>query len=194
MAVKKFDVRSLNKYFGPQASHDLNRFLEKMPANTGNASLIAGGIVWAAAAAFFLFALLQGQNLAKLRGELEASETLKPIVPVMTLAAVPETDIKGFIDRAKALYPGLIINASGNTVTLQSKDTSTYAQYREAMSFALNGGSGWKVSIKSMCVGRECPQNAIDVSLTIEKISIDKPTPSEEPSENSEPQAETKES
>ncbi len=177
--AKTFDLRSLNKYLSAQATDDFNRFLEKMPQNAGKTALIAGGIAWATVAALGLFSMIQTQKLTELRGQLEASETLKPIVPVMTMTAVAPDQVKAFADKAKDLYPGLTVNANGNVLTIQSKDTSSYAQFREIMAHVVSGGSGWKVSVNSLCIGRECPQNAMDAVLRIEKISIDKPVPAE---------------
>ncbi len=173
--ASKFDFRSLSKYVSAQAADDLNRFLEKMPQNAGKTALTAAGIAWFGVAALGLVAMLQTQKVTELRGQLEASETLKPIVPVITMTAVPGDDVKNFAEKAKALYPGLIINSNGNIITIQSKDTSSFAQFREIMGHVVSGGANWKVSVNSMCIGRECPQNAMDASLRIEKISIDKP-------------------
>lgn len=186
MSGKAFDIRSLNKYFSAQASHDLNAFLEKLPQNAGNSALIAGGIAWAAVAALGLFAMIQTQQVTKLRADLATAEALRPVVPQINMIPVQEDQVKSFVEKAKLLYPGLNLSSQGNTITIQSHDTSAYAQYREAVGYALNGGAGWKVAIKSMCVGRECPQNAIDVSLQVNKISIEKPVPAEPASENSE--------
>jgi hypothetical protein len=66
-------------------------------------------------------------------------------------------------------------------LTLQSKDTATYTEFREALGHVVNGGNGWKVGVESFCVGRECPQNALDAAIKVEKLKIDKPSPQVEP-------------
>lgn len=175
MASKSFDFRSLSKYMSGQSADDLNRFLDKVPQNAGKTALIAGGIAWGAVAALALFSMLQTQKLTELRAQLQGSESLKPIVPVITMTPVAADQVKAFADRAKDLYPGLTVTANNNVLTIQSKDTSSYAQFREIMGHVVSGGPGWKVGVDSICVGRECAQNAINVSLKIEKINIDKP-------------------
>lgn len=175
MASKPFDIRSLSKYLNGQSADDFNRFLEKVPQNAGKTALIAGGIAWAAVAALGLFSMLQTQKLTELRGQLQASESLKPIVPIMTMTAIPGDDVKAFIEKIKSHYPDLILNNNNNVLTIQSKSTASYAQFREILGYITSGGAGWKVSVNSICVGRECPSNAIDASLRIEKIKIDKP-------------------
>ena len=185
MATKPFDFRTLNKYLSGQSLDDLNRFLDKVPQNAGKTALMAGGIAWAAVAALGLFSMLQTQKLTELRGQLEASESLKPIVPVVTMVPVSPDEVKTFAERAKILYPGLTVTASGNVLTIQSKDTSSYAQFREILGHVVSGGAGWKVGVNSICVGRECASNAIDAALRIEKININKPVVEEKPAAKS---------
>lgn len=175
MATKPFDFRSLNKYLSAKAADDFNRFIETVPQNAGKTALLAAGIAWAAVAALGLFSMLQTQKITELRGQLEASEALTPLVPVIKMTAVPDTEITAFVDKAKILYPGLTLTNSANVITVQSQDTSSYAQLREMMGHVVSGGNGWKVSINSLCIGRECPQRAMDAALRIEKVTIEKP-------------------
>lgn len=175
MASKAFDLRSLNRYLNPKASDDLNRFLERLPQHAGNTALIAGGIAWAAVAALGLFAMMQSQQLTELRGKLQSTEALKPVVPVISMKPVMDAELKPFIENLKTIYPGLTINTTGNTITVQSKDTAQFSQFREAIGHAINGGSGWKIRIESFCVGRECAQNPLDAVLKVEKMGIDTP-------------------
>lgn len=175
MASPSFDFRALNRYFSPQAGDDLNRFLEKLPQNAGNGVLIAAGIAWATAAALGLFSMMQTQELTKLKGELQSSEALKPIVPVVAMVDVPADDLKRLAESLKGVYTGLQINANGSTLTIQSKDTGNFPQFREVLGQVVNGGIGWKVTVESLCVGRECAQNALEAILKIQKMQINKP-------------------
>lgn len=176
MASKSFDFRGLSRYLNPQASDDLNRFLEKLPQHAGNTVLIAAGIAWAAAAALGLFSMMQTKQLTELRGKLQATEALKPIVPVVTMRPVPDALIKTFVEAIKPIYTDLQITNNTNTVTIQSKDTSQFSQFREAIGHTVNGGTGWKVRIESFCVGRECQQNPLNAVLKVEQMDIQKPS------------------
>ncbi len=184
MPSNSFDLRRYGKYLSGASASDLNRFLEKLPQHSGNTVLIAAGIAWAAVAALGLFSMIQTQQLTKLRGQLQASESLKPTVPVITMAAVSTEEVAAFAEKAKLLYPGLTVTANNNVITIQSKDTSAYAQLREIMGHIVSGGAGWKVGVNSICVGRECASNAIDASLRIEKVNIAVPVVAE-PTEES---------
>ena len=177
MASKSFDFRALNRYLTPQASDDLKRFLEKMPQNVGQTALIAAGIAWAAAAALGLFAMMQTQKLTELRGQLQASEALQPIVPVVTMTPVSADEVKPFMDTAKLVYSEMQINNQGNTITIQSKDTSQFGAFREALGHVVNGGQGWRVKVEAFCVGRECAMNPLNAVVKVEKFGINKPEP-----------------
>jgi hypothetical protein len=161
----------------PQAADDLGRFLDVVPQHAGKGALIAGGIAWGFAAAIGLFTIMQVKDLTELRAKLQESEALKPIVPTMTMAPAPADDLKRLTDDLKKVYPELTINVNGSKVSIQSKKTSDYGMFREAIGHIVNGGVGWKVSVENLCVGRECKQNALDSSIKVEKIQIDTPAP-----------------
>lgn len=179
MASSSFDFRSLKKYLNPRATDDLNRFLEKVPQHAGHGVLVAAGIAWGMAAAFGLFTMMQAKQLTELREKLQASEALKPIVPTITRVAVSKEELKAMVDALKAVYPRMTINENGGKVTLQSRDTAAYTEFREALGHVANGGNGWKIGVENFCVGRECQQNALDAGLKVEKLKIDKPVSTE---------------
>jgi hypothetical protein len=170
-----FDFRSLNRFFTSQASDDLNRFLEKMPQNAGNAVLIAAGIAWASAAAFGLFAMMQTKQLTELKAELQTTEALKPIVPTLKMVDISKDELTALVTSLKAVYTGMLVTSTGSTLTIQSRDTAQFPQFRELLGQVANGGVGWKVSIDSFCVGRECAQNSLEAKLKIQKMQIEKP-------------------
>lgn len=188
MASKGFDFRTLNRYLNPQASDDLNRFLEKLPQHAGHTALVAAGIAWAAAAALGLFSMMQTKQLTELRGQLQSTEALKPIVPVVGYSAENAETLKTFTEAIKLIYTGLTISTNGNTITIQSKDTSQFSEFRESLGHIMTGGDRWKVKIESFCVGRECKQNPLNAVLKIEKMKIDKPAIETAPSPEATPE------
>lgn len=176
MSAGSFDWKSLQKYLNPQAAEDFSRFLDTVPGNAGKTVLVAAGIAWGAAAAFGLFALMQSSDLNKLRAELESTEAIKPVVPIINYASPNPDDLKRAAEQFKQVYPGLTMNVNGDTFSIQSKNTSDFTQFREALGHIVNGGIGWKVSVDGLCIGRECKQNALDAVLKIQKLNIDKPS------------------
>jgi hypothetical protein len=176
VATKGFDIRSFQKYLTPQATDDFNKFLEKIPQNAGHGVLIAAGIAWGMVAALGLFTMMQAKDLTELRASLQGEEALKPVVPVITMSAVPAEDLKRMVEGLKGIYSGLTINASGGKITVQSKDTASYAEFREALGHVVNGGASWKIGVEGFCVGRECKPNSLDASLKVEKLRVDKPS------------------
>lgn len=175
-ALQSFDWRSLKKYANPKVADDINAFLEKMPQNAGKTMLVIVGVAWATAGAVGLFTVMQLQEITKLRAELQSAEALKPIVPVITDIPVSGKDVESFVEKMKDVYEGIEIRANGASIVLTGTDTSSFAQFREAIGHVQNGGSGWRVSIDRLCVGRECDKQPLGASLKINKVSVEKPS------------------
>lgn len=171
-----FDWKSLQKYLNPQAADDFSRFIDTVPAAAGKGALIAAGIAWGFAAAFGLFTMMQAKDLTEIRAELQATESLKPVVPTISVVAVSKDDVKRVSDQFKQVYPTLAINGSSDKFSIQSKKTADFVQFREAVGHIVNGGQGWRVGVESFCIGRECKQNALNAVLKIQKLKIDKPS------------------
>ncbi len=172
---KAIDWRSLQKYVSPQASQDLNTFLEKLPQTAGNTVLVAAGIAWAAAAAIGLFTTVQMQTLTEMKAKLKETQALQPVVPVIKDVPVDPKLIETFAKEMALLYPGLVIKSQGPSITITANTTSSFAQFREAVGHVQNGGQGWRVSVEKLCVGRECDKDKLSVLLKINKVSVDKP-------------------
>ena len=174
-SMKSFDWRSLQKFANPQAADDLNAFLEKLPQNTSQSLLIVAGVIWAAAGALGLFATVKIQTLTELRAELQEAESLKPIVPVIRDVAVNAKDVEAFVKEMSKVYSGVNVKANGAAVLVTAKSTGLFGQFREAVGHVQNGGSGWRVSVERLCVGRECDKQPLAAALKINKVSVDKP-------------------
>lgn len=175
--LKNFDWRSLQKYMDPKSSGDLNAFLEKLPQHAGQTVLIAAGIAWAMAGALGLYSSIQARQLVEVRSELSKAEALTPIVPKIKDVPIAEAEVKSFIDKVKKSYPNLGFMVKGPVITITSGQTANFAEFREAISHMQNGGSGWRVSLDKLCVGRECGQkDKLGVSLKVNKVSVENPS------------------
>jgi len=174
--LKSFDLRVLKKFLQPQAANDLNAFLENMPQTVGNQVLIAAGIAWAAAGALGLYATVKTQAMIELRAQLKDTQALRPVVPKITDVAVRPDDVKKFAEGMTQIYRGLNIRAQGSTIQISASDTARFAEFREAVGHVQNGGSGWRVSVDRLCVGRECDRDKLIALLRINKVSVDNPT------------------
>ncbi len=174
-SLKSFDWRVLKKYANAKAGEDLNAFLEKLPQHAGQTLLIMAGIAWAAAGAAGLFTAMQLQNLTKLRTELQDAKSLQPVVPVVKDAPVDTKELKEFVDKMSKIYDGLSIKLNGASILVTAENTSSFGQFREAIGHIQNGGSGWRVTIDRLCVGRECERIPLAAALRINKVSVEKP-------------------
>ncbi|PZQ47472.1 MAG: hypothetical protein DI551_03170 [Micavibrio aeruginosavorus] len=174
---KSFDFRSVQKLLDPKASGDLNAFLEKLPQNAGQTVLIAAGIAWAMAGALGLYASIQAKQLTELRAELLESEARKPIVPTIKDVPIDKKEVEAFIKKVSPSYKGLTFKVNGSTIVITSQQTSNFAMFREAIGHMQNGGSGWRVGLEKLCVGRECGKSEkLAVSLKVNKVSVENPT------------------
>tara|TARA_A200000113_G_C8802635_1_gene334636 strand:+ start:439 stop:990 length:552 start_codon:yes stop_codon:yes gene_type:complete len=170
--AKKFNWRSLKKFTSPHAADDLNAFLEKMPQNAGQTMLIIAAISWSFAGVVGLYTTVQLQKLTELRAEFQESQALKPNVPTIQDLAVNPNAIKTFVEKIEKTYTGLDIKASGSSVLITATSTAAFGQFREAIGHIQNGGSGWRVNIDRLCVGRECDKFPLTASLKINKVSV----------------------
>ncbi len=175
---KNFDWRSLQKYMDPKSTGDLNAFLEKLPQHAGQTVLIAAGIAWAMAGALGLYTSIQVKQLTELRAELKEAEALTPIVPKISDVPIAKAEVEAFINKVKDSYKGLQFQLNGSTIVITSAQTNNFAEFREAIGHMQNGGSGWRVTLEKLCVGRECgQQQKLAVSLKVNKVSVENPTP-----------------
>lgn len=170
--IKSFDWRSLQKFTSAQAGADLNTFLENMPQNVGKKMLIVAACAWVCAGGLGLYTTVQLQKLTEIRAELEEASALKPNVPSVRDVAVSGAEVQRFIERIKDTYGGLEIKVSGTSILITSNTTASFGQFREAIGHIQNGGSGWRVNIDRLCVGRECDRYPLAASLKINKVSV----------------------
>ncbi len=174
-ALKSFDWRSLKKFTSAQSAEDLNAFLESLPETVGQTMLIIAGVTWAAAGALGLFTTIQVQKLTELRAEFEEAEALKPLVPSIQDVAVNKNEVAQFVDKMAKVYDGISVKGSGASILISASSTAQFGRFREAVGHVQNGGSGWRVNIDRLCVGRECGKNPLEATLKINKVSVKRP-------------------
>ncbi|MFN3700009.1 MAG: hypothetical protein ACK4VI_00640 [Alphaproteobacteria bacterium] len=174
-AITSFNWHSLKKYLSPQATEDLNTFLEKLPINAGQTMLMIAGVAWASAGAVGLYVTVQLQQLTELSAKLQEAEALKPIVPQIANEAINPSEVKRFTENIKAIYKDLNISDNGSTIVITANSTANFGQWREAIGHVQNGGSGWRVNIERLCVGRECDREPLAAALSINKVEVTTP-------------------
>lgn len=158
--MSNFDFKQLNatinKYLSPQGMNDMNLFLEQMPMRAGYGVLIAGGVVWLIAGLAVVYATTVAKDVAGIRAELIKSEALKPVVPKLVKTPVPANQVTRFVERVNPLYKDVTINGSGGNIKVGASSGRYFGAFREAINHAYNGGQRWRLSLESLCVGREC--------------------------------------
>ena len=172
--LQEFDWRSLNKYTSPKAMDDLNAFLEKLPQNTNKYLLITVAVIWSAAGVLGLFTAVKMQEFAEISVEREEAKSLLPNVPQIKNQAVNAKAVKDFVDELQEIYKGLEIKGNSSDIIINAKSTAQFGQFREAVGHIQNGGDGWRVDVKNLCVGRECKQYPLSAVLNINSVTVEK--------------------
>ena len=173
MDFKSFDWRLLKRYVSPQATQDLNHFLENLPQHTGNSILVAAAVIWACAGGLGLYTFVQSRALAELRTELVNTESVVPKVPKVTNVAESPSQVKDFVESIKGFYKDLEIKANGSSVMISGNDTRFFPEFREAIGHVQNGGPAWRINIETICVGRECKGKPLAIELKVNTVSIE---------------------
>lgn len=177
--MKNMDVKSLNakmaKFLSPQGMTDMNRFLEGLPLRAGHGVLIAGGIAWLLGGLAVVYATTAAKDVADIRAELAKSEALKPVVAQLISTPVPEAEIKTFVDRVNPIYTAVNITAPGaGKIAMSSTDGRYFGAFREAINHAYNGGQRWRLSLESLCVGRECEGAFLNGTFKVNTLKIER--------------------
>jgi hypothetical protein len=177
--MNKFDFQkfnaAINKYLSPQGMGDLNRFLEQMPVRAGYGVLIAGGIAWMIGGLAVVYATTIAQDVADIRAELAKSEALKPVVAQLKTQPVPDADIREFVELVDPLYSDVNISSGrGGTINVTANSGRYFGAFREAINHAYNGGQRWRLSLQSLCVGRECDGQFLQGTFKVNTLKIER--------------------
>lgn len=170
----KFDLGQIQKYFSSHAFSDADTFVRDMPERAGQTVLIAGGIVWMIAVAGFVFSTIESQKVAKLRADAVKAEALRPVVPQIIKKPVPNGDLQKFAERANPQYASVDLSAKGSQLLIKAGSSDAYWSWREAVGHVFNGGNGWRLSIDSLCVGRECKNGFLRGEFSVNKLDVQK--------------------
>ncbi len=171
---KKIDWKSAGSLFTPRSLDNANIFLEKLPQNTSKSVLIIVAVIWGFAASLGLYTSIKMQEVAELSVELDEAKALSPIVPKIQNKPVSAREVETFVEELQGIYKGLEVKGNSSNIVVFSRSTAQFGQFREAIGHIQNGGLGWRVDIKKLCVGKECKPNPLAASLKIYKVSVEK--------------------
>ncbi len=176
--MKNFDFKTINakinKYLSPQGMNDMNKFIEQMPMRAGYGVLIAGGIAWFIGGLAVVYATTVAKDVAEIRAELIKSEALKPVVASLVQQPVPALEVADFVERTNPLYSDITITANGSKISLMSGSGRYFGAFREAINHAYNGGQRWRLSLESLCVGRECEGGFLTGTFNVNTLKVER--------------------
>ena len=172
MAGFKLDMNTLKRWVNPRAYKDLDTFIESMPEKAGKNTLIAAGIVWAAAGMLFLLNLTEANTLANLRGQYYSESVLQPKVPKIVKKPVDSKKMIDLAEKLNDLYPNVNIQAQGNGLTIKSSSLNSYGQFREAVAHTNAINKDWSPSVRELCIGRECKAEPLKMVVVFDEVEI----------------------
>lgn len=172
----KLDTVTLKRLLSPHAYKDLDSFVEQLPMRAGQGIIIAGVAAWIAAGLAITYVTMQANHIMELRADILKAEALKPTVPVISKVNVPMAEIDALGKKLADLYPQVTVNASAGHIEINGVSTDKYGAFREAVGHAFNGGTGWRLSTQSLCVGRECKGPQLQGVFNVYRLQVDKPT------------------
>ena len=175
--MSKCDFSALNnkiaKYLSPQGMNDFNIFLEQMPMRAGYGVLVAGGIAWFVGGLAVVYATTVAKDVAEIRAELIKSEALKPVVAKLVKTPVSQNEIDKFVQKINPLYKDVsIAGARGGAISMSSGSGRYFGAFREAINHAYNGGQRWRLSLESLCVGRECDGGFLNGTFKVNTLKV----------------------
>ena len=179
--MQKFDIKSLNalmaKIFSPQSMTDMNKFLETLPLRAGHGVLIAGGLAWFIGGLGVVYATTVAKDVAEIRAELAKSEALKPVVAQLKRTPVPQKEISEYVEAVQKHYKDFnvsITSAGAGTIIISANEPNKFGAFREAINHAYNGGQRWRLSLESLCVGRECTGSFLNGTFKVNTLKIER--------------------
>lgn len=174
--MAKFDFKAMNaainKYLSPQGMNDMNKFVEQMPMRAGYGVLIAGGVAWLVGGLAVVYATTVAKDVSDIRTELIKSEALKPVVASLVKTPVPAKDIDKFVERVNPLYRDVDIKSNASKIVMSASNGRYFGAFREAVNHAYNGGQRWRLSLESLCVGRECKGGFLSGTFNVNTLKV----------------------
>jgi hypothetical protein len=166
------DWNALKRYTSPQAVKDFDAFLDALPLNVGYNALIAAGMAWLLAGSSVFFTSMQVEKVSKIRTELAKVEALKPPVPIIQYVPVSEASLKDLQKKITDTYKGVTFVGTSSSLTVSALDTDYFPQFLAAINTLQNGGKNWRVSVNTLCVGRDCATSKLMANLKLEVARV----------------------
>ena len=134
--------------------------------------------VWGAALAFVGLAYLGIGQTIEARGKLAEAESAQPVLPVIAQEPIATPAIQDISDRLAKRYGDKIIFApNGSQLHISATAPEIYTTWMEAVSYldTISPDTQWTIS--QFCVGPECKDGLMSVTLDAQHISFTAPPP-----------------
>lgn len=180
--MKNLDFKNIWAWLtNPKHTQDLQSFVENLPEKVGTTTLALAGAVWLVAGLAIIYGTTQSDKIAALKTELEQTNTLTPPIPIIQNVQIDKQSVQTFTKKAASEYEktGVKISEVNGKIEIRGNTGRQYGVFREAVGHIQNGGTGWRVSVDELCVGRECQTGKARSFLyglfSVSRINIEMP-------------------
>ncbi len=136
--------------------------------------------VWGAALAFSALAYVGVEQTIKARQNLAEAEAALPVLPTIAQDPVPAPTLQQLADRLKKrLGEKVTLTPTGSQLRISATLPESYNAWLSAISYVDTISADTQWSIKQFCVGLECKDGLMNVTLDAQKVSFTAPPPLE---------------
>ncbi len=136
-------------------------------------------VSWCAAITMMGVALYTVSTAHRARQEAETAAALEPMVPTIKRATLTRKELDGFVERLRARYKVVGINATpDNALEISGAESAHFLDWLSAISYLDTVAPQVRWSIRDLCVGNECGSATLMRALIIaERVTFQAPLP-----------------
>ena len=136
--------------------------------------------VWGAALAFMALAYVGVEQTLKARQNLAEAEAAIPVLPTIAQDPVPAPTLQQLADRLKKrLGDKVTLTPAASQLRITAALPENYNAWLSAISYVDTISADTQWSISQFCVGAECKDGLMSVTLNAQKVSFTAPPPLE---------------
>lgn len=133
--------------------------------------------VWGAALAFMALAYIGVQQTIKARNQLVEAEASQPVLPTIAQTPVATSSLQQIADRMKKqLGDKVTVTPAGSQLKITAAKPDNYNYWLSAISYVDSASADTLWTIKDFCVGTECKDALMSVTLNAQTVSFTTPS------------------
>jgi hypothetical protein len=178
--ANNIDWQKMQTMLSPAGMSKLDAFLDRLIKRGGNAFYLAL-CAWGVAMGIIFLTFMYTAEIKTLEEDLAKTVAATPLVPTINMIPIDATELQKYVERLNKTYPR--INAreiAAGAITVKAQSIQSFNQWRGFIRDLQYGGPNWRVTIQSLCTGRNCAgTDPLIAMLKVDRLEILQPTPPE---------------